>query len=392
MLSVKKILSRFRILGLALLIIITVSGCVGSRIGVSWAGLKTIGDDQKILFSYNDRLALIDPTNGSPMDVLDENGEIKRDDEGRPVSWEVLGQGGQQATSFFSTPVQYDDKTLLVATYEGTLLKIDLVGADIRRSATPLPTGSHIIGNLAMDENAVYLPLSEKNVAAIDPVDLTVIWTAPTDNGVWSHVLISDGVLYFGAMDHYLYAVNAATGDQLWKLDVGGALTSSPVLENGHLYIGSITRKVFEVSLDGEIVNEYDTEDWVWGTPVITDHTLYVADMAGFVYALDLADGFREIWKTQPATMGIRPSPIVTDDQVIVASREGKLYWLNRADGTTNLEEEIGAEILSDLLLIEPSETLNIPEPILVVSTVANDKLLVALTLDGGRRRWVYPS
>lgn len=390
--SVKKLSSRFRLLALAILVIVFASACVGSRLGVSWAGLRTIGEDQKILFTYNHQLLLIDPTNGSPVDVLDENGDIKRDSEGRPAVWEVQGQSGQQPASFFSAPVQFDENTLLVATYEGSLLKVGLEGADIRRSAALFAAGNHVIGNLTQSDDRVYIPLSGGSVVAVDPVELSVLWTAPTDNGVWSEVIVEEGIVYFGAMDHKLYAVDAETGEERWTLSLDGALTAAPVLYENYLYVGSITRKIFKVSLDGEIVDEYETEDWVWNTPVIIDNTLYTADLGGYVYALDVGSGFSEIWKTQPATMGIRPAPVVAGEHVIVASRDGKVYWLDRSDGSTSFEEEIGAEILSDVLLIEPSESLSIPESFLIVSTVANDKLLVALTVDDGRRRWVYPS
>jgi hypothetical protein len=89
--------------------------------------------------------------------------------------------------------------------------------------------------------------------------------------------------------------------------------------------------------------------------------------------------------------MGIRPTPVVTADAVVVASRDGKVYWLKRSDFTTVIDtEDVGAEILSDMLVIQPNQK-NITEPILVVSTVAQDKLMIGLALNSGRQLWKYP-
>ena len=118
---------------------------------------------------------------------------------------------------------------------------------------------------------------------------------------------------------------------------------------------------------------------------------LYVTDLGGYVYALNISDGFKEIWKTQAATKGIRPAPLVTDDSIIVGSRDGFVYWLERASGAPRFKVEVGAEILSDMLIVHPTEALDLPEPLIIVSTVDSNRLVVALPLDGGESVWKYP-
>jgi len=108
------------------------------------------------------------------------------------------------------------------------------------------------------------------------------------------------------------------------------------------------------------------------------------------VYALNPAD-LSEIWKVQATSRGIRPSPLVTGDYVIVAARDGLVKWLNRQDGATVYERNAEAEVLSELLLIEPSDALNLPQPLVIVSTVAPNRLLIAYTLNEAGQQWVYP-
>jgi outer membrane protein assembly factor BamB len=407
----------------AILVILSATACVPARLGVSWAAVSTVGDQQNILIAYNNSLTLVDPTNGRTVELHEPDGSVVVDSEGKARIWQVTVPQGT-ASEFYSapvlvsanarpiaddaaianasaseatpepssdtTPVSSGELTLLVATYDAkSILKVDLADATIKRTA---PVAGPVLSDLMLADDTMYVTFSNKDVVALDPEDLTERWHFTTEHGVWSEPLVVDGVLYFASMDHYLYAVDAETGDQRWRVDLRGAATSTPAYRDGHLYIGSLERKVFDISTAGEILGEYPTEDWIWGSPVLADDTLYVADMGGFVYALDTSEGLSEIWKVRAANMGIRPSPVVAGDNVIVASRDGHVYWLARTDGKPFLNEEIGAEILSDMVVIQPNAELNIPEPLLVVSTVAPDKLLVALTLDGGRRRWVYPS
>ena len=102
----------------------------------------------------------------------------------------------------------------------------------------------------------------------------------------------------------------------------------------------------------------------------------------------------KQIRFAPPATwpVGIRAEPLVTDDRVIVATRDGVVYWLNRTDGSEVFNRNVEVEILTDLLLIEPSPGSSLQEPIVVVTTVDPGRLLFAFTLGSGQRLWTYPS
>jgi len=274
----------------------------------------------------------------------------------------------------------------------GHSFRVDIPTARIENpEGTPIEGYSgHMVANLAADDSRIYIGLSNHDVVALDRSDFSVEWTLPTSHGVWSAPLLLDGVLYFTSLDHNLYAADTATGDVLWKLDLEGAALSTPVVANNRLYVGSFARKLFAVSLDGEILDEYQTVDWVWGSPTIVDDVLYAADLGGTVYALDISGGMTELWKTDVAAKAIRPSPLVVGSTVVVASSDMKIYWLSADSGLVNFSRQLESPVFADLLLIEPSETLDIPQPLIVVSTMSAAEALVAFTLDQGERRWVY--
>lgn len=367
------------------------TGCVGSRMGVSWASVSLIGDQQNILLAYNNYVVQIDPRSGGEVQLRDEQGNIRVVPEtGEPRSWDFQDNSNPQ--QFYTAPLALKEDKLLFANYAKKLVEVDLIAA---RVDNPLgvPIFDAVVADPIADENHIYLGYVNHNLQALDiNSPSVVIWTFETDNGIWSEPLLVDGVLYFGAMDHYLYAVNADNGRMIWKTELGGAVASTPVLDDGALYIGSFARKVFKISQStGEILQERAVEDWVWGSPVVRDGVVYTADMGGNVYALN-SDDLSEKWRVKAANGGIRPSPLVTEEHVIVGARSGEVVWLDRQNGAIALEgaRMIGAEILGDLILVESNELRPLNEPLVIVTTVANDNLLVAYSATQGVKMWVY--
>lgn len=64
-------------------------------------------------------------------------------------------------------------------------------------------------------------------------------WHFPTGDRIDSSPAVTNGVIYVGSDDHYLYAIDAATGTQKWSFPTGDRVHSSPVIANGFVYIGS---------------------------------------------------------------------------------------------------------------------------------------------------------
>ena len=57
-----------------------------------------------------------------------------------------------------------------------------------------------------------------------------------------------DGVVYVGADNGSLYALNALTGQMLFQTMTGGAIDSSPNVVNGIVYVGSDHGRVYAMA------------------------------------------------------------------------------------------------------------------------------------------------
>lgn len=392
MMKSKGISMKWIVAGAALLVLLT-TACAPVRTGIAWADVSLDAETGYIFVAYNDRIDLVDPSNGVRVPLRDSSGAIRRQN-GEALNWQITGEwqleGQDVRSQFFASPVVLQDDTLLVPDYDGYLLRVAYSAARIERQY--VKTDGHVVADVAVSEDAIFVPHSEMNLIALERETYDTRWTFPTGRGIWSQPIVIGDTVYFTSMDHFFYAVDAATGDLRWQLDLEGAAASTPLYdaEGDRFFVGSFARKLFEVSTDGEILSQYETADWLWSTPVLREGVLYAADLSGYAYALNADEGLSEIWKTQATDAGIRPSPLVADTYVVVGARNGQVVWLSRESGTVEFQEDVGAEILSDLLLVEPSETQTIAEPRVIVSTVSAGRLLVAFNLSDGVQLWTY--
>src|SRR5258708_12433647 len=61
-------------------------------------------------------------------------------------------------------------------------------------------------------------------------------WQFQTGGQILSSPVVADGVVYFGSNDHFLYAVDLASGAQKWKFETGRRIPSTPAVANGLLF------------------------------------------------------------------------------------------------------------------------------------------------------------
>lgn len=374
------------------LALFAISGCVGARMGVSWpaVGLITVNGEQNIALAYNNDVAILSPVNGAPLRLINPiNGQAMLDSENNPRSW-ILHGSNNDGAQFYSLPIVLDAETMLVAANSGKLLLVDSVLLEVKQSIS-LP--DKIVASMLVADGIVYVPYQNGGLSALSLDDFREIWRFPTEEGVWATPLLVGDMIIVPSIDHNLYALDRGSGHRLWSVDLGGSVASTPLLANDRLYVGSFNKSFYEISLDGRILSRYETQNWVWGTPAIDENgVIYVADLSGFVHALDSERNLAEIWSNQVADRGIRAGPLTYMERVIVASRDGKVYWLDKRDGVTINAREVDAlpELLGDMLLLLPSDTLKLDQPLLIVTSVHDGRLLIAFEVDG-RQNWVYP-
>ena len=289
-----------------LLLAAAASSCVGTRMGVSWPsiGLIDLNGQQHISLAYNDQVAILSPSNGVAARLIDpSSGDAIRDSENNPRNWVLSGVEIENA-QFYAVPIRLDDESLLIADHNKRLLKVNSIGAKMARAR---PVADNIVASMLEVEDAIYVPFQNGGLSKVSRDDFVELWTFPTEAGIWAQPLRVNDMIVFPSIDHSLYAIDRHSGQLIWSLDLGGSVASTPLLAGDRLYVGSFNKSFYEISLDGRILNHYETQNWVWGTPAIDENGIvFVADLSGYVHALDTNANLAERWSVQVAERGIR--------------------------------------------------------------------------------------
>jgi outer membrane protein assembly factor BamB/tRNA A-37 threonylcarbamoyl transferase component Bud32 len=177
----------------------------------------------------------------------------------------------------------------------------------------------------------VYVGAYDNNLYALDAKSGKFIWKYPAEGGIGSSPCVSQGRVYFGSQDHALYAINAETGQLLWTCPTGGAIYSSPRAQVGYVVFGSDDHKLYVVNvISGRVVATFLAEAAIRSSPAIGEDVIYFGDEAGSVYAVRVSG--QTLWRFR-ARRGIISSPLLTEEVLYVGSRDGYLYALDSHAG-----------------------------------------------------------
>jgi polyvinyl alcohol dehydrogenase (cytochrome) len=83
--------------------------------------------------------------------------------------------------------------------------------------------------------------IAYSSYGALDPRTGRVLWQLPEPHGGTAMAAVStaNGVMYFGAMSGWMYAVDAATGALLWEFKGEGSSNAGPAIAGGTVFWGN---------------------------------------------------------------------------------------------------------------------------------------------------------
>ena len=87
---------------------------------------------------------------------------------------------------------------------------------------------------------------------------------------IWGGPRISEGIAYFGDLDHNLYAVDIENCNPVWDspIELDGAIVAKPLLINNYLYIGTFGQSFYSVDiLSGSKAVILNADNWFWANP-----------------------------------------------------------------------------------------------------------------------------
>jgi outer membrane protein assembly factor BamB len=270
--------------------------------------------------------------------------------------------------------------TVYVGSGDGRLYALD------RRSGTKkwaFDAGNAIHSSPAVGGGAVFIGTRNGQFFAVDAATGKQRWKVATGALMpwpWGHesgdVYTSsptfvDGIVFFGAGDGRVYAVDAATGKEKWHAATAGRVRSSPAVDASRVYVGSADGRVYAFDrATGALKWKFDTEGvklesgkfgfdrrTVQSSPAVSNGMVFVGARDGWIYAIDAASG-TEKWRFDHKVSWINTSPAVINGVVYAGSSDaqfvqaldaasGKELW-RATTGTTWSSPSVAGDLIFD--------------------------------------------
>ena len=151
----------------------------------------------------------------------------------------------------------YDDKffvisrksLFIIAPQSGEILeRKELSEFSLDVTSTPLVTSSEVIfgtankGLLALDKESLGI---KWNFVTGQSLVYTAPYTTTPYATVETSPVISNGIVYFGASDGFLYGINASDGKLVWKMQTGAPIFSSVAVSGNMLVVADFSGNVY---------------------------------------------------------------------------------------------------------------------------------------------------
>ena len=223
-----------------------------------------------------------------------------------------------------------------VARKTGAVTRIGLSSPPLVHSQTIKPLWSfrcedELRGSPCVDGNMVYVGAYDNNLYAVNSSDGSFQWKFPTEGGIVGKPAVGEGMVYVGSEDGQLYAINSRSGKLGWTYITKGPIRSSPRVSEGHVLVGSDDGFFHAVnSVTSNLTWKVDAGYPVRSSAAVTPDLIYFGTEGGEVIAVDFRGQLRWRFKAKRA---ITSSPLMTDGVIYFASIDSTFYAVDAKSG-----------------------------------------------------------
>lgn len=126
------------------------------------------------------------------------------------------------------------------------------------------------------------------------------VWATTIGSAIETTPAVGEGLVFIGADDGYLHALNSTSGKEVWSDNLGSQLVSSPVLSSNGIVYEATTGGMVEAftASNGNLVWSYNLQNVITASPVLDNGHLFVVDQTGIVYAFGPSSVVTTLTKT----------------------------------------------------------------------------------------------
>ncbi len=243
-----------------------------------------------------------------------------------------------------------------------------------------------IQGTAAVVKGTVYVGALDGYLYALDAQNGELKWNYRAGDSDFSAAIkaspsIHDGIVYVGDGDGGFHAIEANTGKRKWKFESAGEILSSANFFGDKVLFGSYDGFLYCLNrVDGELVWKFETEGYVHGTPAIFGNSVVITGCDSYLRVINISDGT----ETQRVNLGayVGASPAILRRRAYVGTygtevlgvdlEKGKIAW--RYQHRQRRFPFFASAAVTDTLVI----------------IGGRDKMVHALSPDAGELKWIY--
>ncbi len=263
-----------------------------------------------------------------------------------------------------------------------------------------VPTTTAVIySNPVVDSGMVYIGAYDGRVYAVNstsrvagysfPEESAGEWVYPREDSIGYIVgspVVAGGILYIGSADGNLYAIDTATGKLAWDMPVyesGDGIWATPLVDGGVVYIGSFDHNLYALNAtDGTMLWAFEAKGAIVATPLIYNGTIYIGSFDHIFYAINASTGkAKEGFTPFHADNWFWGKAVAYDGTIIAGSLDGRVYALDAESGEPKWEYEIGGSIRGDPALIDDLAIFG-----------SDNGRVYAVNASNGQEAWHYPT
>jgi outer membrane protein assembly factor BamB/tRNA A-37 threonylcarbamoyl transferase component Bud32 len=238
----------------------------------------------------------------------------------------------------FKSASAMKEALMLVARKTGALARLSLpntstisVQPQLIKPVWTFQCEDEIRGSVNFDSGLIYVGAYDNNLYAINASTGAFTWKFASEGGIVSKPGIQDGVVYFGSEDHRLYALSSRSGKLMWTYFTDGPIRSSPRLAEGHVFIGSDDGYLHAVNTaSSRRVWRVEAGSPIRSTPCIANEMVYFGCESGEIFCVDFRGDMKWRFKAKRA---VNSSPLVAQGAVFFSSLDGFLYSVDAKTG-----------------------------------------------------------
>ncbi|MCI0399176.1 MAG: serine/threonine-protein kinase [Chloroflexi bacterium] len=229
----------------------------------------------------------------------------------------------------------------------------------------------------AFANGMVFVGAYDNNLYAVNAESGKFVWKYPSSDGIASSPYVYADSVFIGSADNYLYSLRLYNGRLNWRFQTGGPVHSSPRADFDHVFFGSDDGHLYAVNAtNGRIAWKAKAHGTVRSSPYIQGERVYFGTEGGYVFCVDLSGQVK--WQFQ-AKRSVTSTPTMAEDMVFVGSMDATVYALDANSGWAIWRFRARRPIIS-------SPTVH--NGVLYIGS--SDGNVYALEIYSGRQNWAF--